>query len=177
MLDIVNVLDKMPPPQSEDEREERLIEGLQLLAYGIGHYFSLRHDEVAIQVVSNDRDSLRFVIPQKLYRNTFPVDGQSIAGSTVVMKKIMCHNRMVRIKRLSFYEKIKTVGVKPLAIQKMATIPVEFGDEVVGVIQLSRRAETLEEAGPDFKEADLDHIKPFLGSIAQLIIDCRPSDF
>lgn len=55
-------------------------------------------------------------------------------------------------------------------IQKLMTAPVTASDDqVVGVIQVSRKAKYLPEAGPDFTPEDLKKLEAIATSIGKLM--------
>jgi hypothetical protein len=102
---------------------------------------------------------------------TFPVTNSSIAGSAVMMQRINFNNQASSTKHLLFFEKLNTGVRPPLPIHKMATVPVTSNGKVFGVVQLSRRAETFDEAGNDFSAEDITRIQEPLMLLGALLED------
>lgn len=164
---------KLSGELEEDERRDCLIDAVSLLAEELAGPLGLMADEVAIQAVVSDGSSLRFLYPQVLYESgaTFPITSSSIAGLSVLRKKANFDNAVVDTKHLMFYEKLNTGVRKPMPIHKMASVPLVSNDTAVGVVQLSRRAETSEKAGPDFTSEDIEQVHEALTIAAALLAD------
>jgi hypothetical protein len=152
---------------------ELVLEAIDILAEDIAAPLGLVADEVAIQAVVAEGKSLRFLYPRVMYESgaTFPVTNSSIAGSAVMMQRINFNNQASSTKHLLFFEKLNTGVRPPLPIHKMATVPVTSNGKVFGVVQLSRRAETFDEAGNDFSAEDITRIQEPLMLIGALLED------
>jgi hypothetical protein len=59
----------------------------------------------------------------------------------------------------------------------MVTTPLIVRGQPVGVAQISRKGETVREAGPDFTAADLRRAQEIFDGIAPFLADARPADY
>lgn len=145
----------------------------------IAQKLGLRSDEVSILLCSSDGSSLRFLYPEALFKTgiRLPNDRNSLAGQAIYYQKPQLHNNMTQIKRMAFFERVKTGEESPTPIQKMLTLPILSGNNVTAIVQCSRKAKTLEEAGPDFTKDDIAALAEDLFEIATLLPLLRPSDF
>lgn len=168
-----DVYQKLATLEDPNEKREALLDGVELIAQEIAGPLGLMADEVAVQAVVSDDSSLRFLFPRVLYQSgaTFPIGRNSIAGLAVMMQKLQINNEVSSDKHLLFFEKLNTGVRAPLPIHKMATIPIKGSDKILGVVQLSRRAETFDAAGPDFSESDVQAIREPLMLISALLED------
>ena len=53
-------------------------------------------------------------------------------------------------------------------IQKVITYPIIFADNVIAVLQVTRRGKNLSEAGPNFQKEDLEKVKSILDDLFTL---------
>jgi len=53
-------------------------------------------------------------------------------------------------------------------IQKMISYPVLLTEKVISVIQITRRGDSLSEAGPDFDKSDFEKLSSILNSFLAL---------
>ena len=120
--------------------------------------FGLRPDELAILILTRDRTLPEFVYPTELAEggtNTFPLSVPSVAGSVAQIGRSVLTNAAHEMPRLDFYERIRIGEERPRQIQKLLAVGVkEPGGKVRLVIEVSRRGDTLMEAGPDFRLED-----------------------
>ena len=142
--------------------------------------FGVRNDEVAVLLVNSQNAMFRFVYPDTLYKagtNTFPVSAASIAGQTFRTRKGRAYNDVTDVRHLSVYERVQTPGGPILHIQKLISAPLVLPDETpIGVIQVSRKGKTTEEAGPDFTDADLARLNEACRELAPRINGIIPAD-
>lgn len=116
-------------------------------------------DCVAILLLKDAGKVFRFAYPLELFKgqsNVFPVSRNNIAGQVILSERGNVENNLSRVPHFGVYEKAKIKGKTPKPIQKMVTAPLILPDKnMLGVIQISKRGETPQEAGPDFAPADL----------------------
>jgi hypothetical protein len=117
-------------------------------------------------VVHRDGMSLEFVYPLQLKGNILPVDRKSIAGRAVITKRSNISNSVVEEKGFFLFDWLINMG--NTQIQKMITYPVISVDNVVVVVQVTRRGVSLSEAGPDFENGDLVKIQSILDDFLTL---------
>ena len=147
----------------------------------LAHSFQVGDDEVGILLIKDQGQLLRFAYPPELYQgklNFFPITVPSVAGLVVRAKEGVFHNEMARIPHLHIYERIRLAGRTIRPIQKILAVPLLLADgHVVGVIEVSRKAMILREAGPDFTELDLLKLTDFGRVLATHLIRFLPDDF
>jgi hypothetical protein len=121
---------------------------------------------VFVLAVHRDGKSLEFAYPVQLKGNIVPVDRKSIAGRAVITKRSYISNRVGEEKGFFLFDWL--IGMGNTQIQKMITYPVMFVDNVVAVVQVTRRGVSFSEAGPDFQNGDLEKIQSILDDFLTL---------
>jgi GAF domain-containing protein len=147
---------------------------LSTIAERIAKILHVRPDEVAILVVSERWRHLYFLVPYAL-RNVgqIPLSSTSaVAARTVRESRPEIVNNFNSVRHASVFEGVKAETLTASAIQKIISAPILADGKVTGVIQISRKAQTRAEAGPDFTSEDLGKLlgicKP-LGTLLQHI--------
>lgn len=136
------------------ERYEIAVEALR-------QAFNLQADEIAILSADFEENILRFNWPLKLQKSgTIPITSrESLAARTLRENKAAANNRFADIHHASIFEQIKLspeTTDRPKTIQKILSTPLHDSDGLPkGVIQLSRKGEESDSAGPDFSREDL----------------------
>jgi hypothetical protein len=171
----LDVLQKGVPP-SEDLWKRFMAS----LGPAIARVFSVREDEVAILLVKDQGLMLGFAYPFTFYgdqKNFFPVNASSIAGEALRTRKGRIDNHVPQIQHLDIYERINQKVQGSLKIQKMISAPLLTPHgEAVGVIQVSRKGKSLEEAGPNFTPNDLSALTELSSWLAPRILGVIPPD-
>jgi len=148
------------------------------LGPAIAQAFSVREDEVAILLVRDQGLTLGFAYPFTFYgdqKNLFPVNASSIAGEALRARKGRIDNHVSQIQHLDIYERINLRAQRPLKIQKMISAPLLTPPgEPIGVIQVSRKGKSLEEAGPNFTPHDLCSLTELSNWLAPHILGVIP---
>lgn len=157
---------------------ERLTESL---ASSVAQAFSVHDDEVAILLLKNRRLTLRFAYPLVLYleqTNMFPVNAPSIAGDVLRNGRGRIDNNVAETQHLSIYERIAVNQNRPREIQKMISTPLlSPSASALGVMQVSRKGNSAEEAEPNFSSRDLLKLNDLSRWLAPHIQKAVPSDF
>ena len=148
---------------------------ISALAARIAKEFKVKTDEVAILAVSERWRHLYFLVPAAL-RNVgyIPLSSTSaLAARTVRDSRPDIVNNFASVRHASVFEGVKAETLNASAIQKIISAPILADAKVIGVIQISRKAATAREAGPDFTSDDLGKIltvcKP-LGRLMQHVV-------
>jgi hypothetical protein len=128
----------------------------------------LKLSQRSVFVLDMHRDGslLEFTYPPQLKSNMLPVDNKHIAGRAAITKRSYISNNVREEKGFVILDWLMSMGGAP--IQKMITYPVIFIDEVIAVLQVTRRGVTLSDAGPNFQKEDLDKIKPLVNDFLML---------
>ena len=160
------------------DRRELLLDMADRIVKTVSHEFSLKLDEVAILLLSDDGRQLRFVAPRRFADlGTIPVTKRdSIAVGVLARRAGDVINNVPMVKHVSFFESIK-LRDKPSPIQKMISMPLVVRGQPIGVAQISRKGETAREAGPDFTPADLRRAQEILDGVAHYLAEARPPGY
>ena len=118
-------------------------------------------------LLSLDGRHLRFIAPRRFAElGTIPTNKRdSIAVNVLARRTGEVINNVPMVKHVSFFESIK-LRDKPLPIQKMVTTLLVVKGQPVGVAEISRKGETIRDAGADFTAADLRHAQEIFDRIA-----------
>jgi GAF domain-containing protein len=144
------------------------------LAERIAKTLHVKSDEVAILAVSEKSRHLCFLAPQAL-RNVghIPLSSTTaLAARTVRDSRPEIVNNFATVRHASVFEGLKDESLNAAAIQRIISAPILAEGKVIGVIQISRKAAAVAEAGPELTSDDLGKLlaicKP-LGKLMQLV--------
>jgi len=180
---MLNEIDKAVSELMEEGSDPDVIfhRVMETMGSVIAAAFAVNIDEVAVLLANRDEAIFRFAYPRNLYKagmNTFPVSSASIAGRTFRAKKGQAYNDVPDVRHLGVYERIRSADGRAMYIQKMISAPMILPDEKpIGIIQVSRKGKTPEEAGPDFTDADLARLGEACREIAVRISGMIPEEF
>jgi hypothetical protein len=138
----------------------------------ISRNFAVRPHEVAIFSLTPDDRFLQFLTPDRLREvGQIPTTStHSLAARTVREKRAEVINHFAVIPHSSVFEAVPIAEGQPgEAIQKIMSAPVVLDKKVVGVIQISRKAGSMSEAGPDFTHQQLRELKMIADALALCI--------
>jgi hypothetical protein len=141
------------------------------LAERIATNLNVKPDEVAILTVSERRRSLHFLVPEAL-RNigSIPLSSNSaLAARTARESRPDILNNFSTVRHATVFEGMKADSLSATAIQKIISAPILCEGKVIGVIQISRKAATVVEAGPDFTPDDLGKVLAICKPLGKLI--------
>jgi hypothetical protein len=123
----------------------------------VAEMFEVRQTEVALLELKGTL--LNFVYPTELKTaGAIPISSSAVAARTAQTKQAELFNSFARVKHSSIFELVKLgdTGLDDQVIQKLMSVPIlNRRGEVVGVIQVSRKAPRPDAAGPDFTPDDL----------------------
>ena len=135
---------------------------IENIASLIGKSFGTRPDEVALLRVSSDGKNLSFLYPQKMANvGNIPISTTtgSLAVKTVRERRGEMVNNFSTYKHLTVFEAVPLSPETPSApIRKIMSCPVLVNDDVVGVVQVSRKATAGDVVGPDFTRLQLNEL-------------------
>ena len=141
----------------------------------ISKHYAIHHHEVAVFVLSEDGRFLRFVVPEKLQAvGQIPLTStNSLAARTARDKRSEIINHFSVVPHASVFEAVPLEEEqRGDPIQKIMSAPMMFEKKVIGVIQISRKAKSAAEAGPDFTHAELRELKLIADAVAPCISLC-----
>ena len=139
------------------DRRELLLDMGERVVKAVSQQFGCKQDEVAMLLLSLDGKHLRFIAPRRFAElGSIPTTQARLdrRGRAVAKRSGEVINNVPMVKHVSFFESIK-LRDKPSPIQKMVTTPLVVRGQPVGVAEISRKGETVRDAGPDFTPADL----------------------
>ena len=138
----------------------------------ISRNFSVRPHEVAIFALTPDDRFLQFLTPERL-RDVGQIPTTSIhslAARTVREMRAEVINHFSVIPHSSVFEAVPIAADQPgEAIQKIMSAPIVADRKVIGVIQISRKANTAADAGDDFTHQQLRELKAIAEALAPCI--------
>jgi hypothetical protein len=133
----------------------------------------VQSDSVALLRLNNA--TLMFLYPSRLRTaGTIPISSPAVAARTASTRTTMLSNTFLKVRHASVFEGIKLDdgngdAATPTPIQKLMSVPI-FGEgqNVLGVVQISRKAKEAVNAGPDFTHEDLHRLEEAAALIAKL---------
>jgi hypothetical protein len=177
--DLLTIIDAMLAKKAEvgDERELLLDIGERVVK-AVSAMFGTKTDEVAILLLTADARNLRFIAPRRFADlGTIPTTKRDSIAVGVFNRKVgEVLNSVPTVRHVAFFETVK-IKDRAAPIQKMVTVPILNGSEAIGVAQISRKADTPTDAGPDFTPADLRRAQEVFGQLAQRLALARPAAF
>jgi hypothetical protein len=179
MKELLEILQAMAAQKDRvKDRRELLLDMGERVVKAVSQQFACKQDEVAILLLSHDGKHLRFIAPRRFAElGSIPTSKRdSIAVGVLAKRSGEVINNVPMVKHVSFFESIK-LRDKPAPIQKMVTTPLVVRGQPVGVAEVSRKGETVREAGADFTPADLRKAQEIFERVAPLLAEARPADY
>jgi len=144
---------------------------LPAMAEKIAKNLGVQTGEVAILGVSTRWRHLHFLVPQALKNVGFiPMSSTSaLAARTARENRPEINNNFTSVRHATVFEGVKTATTTGESIQKIISAPILADGKIIGVIQISRKAATILEAGPDFTSDDLGKIQAICKPLGKLM--------
>ena len=137
----------------------------------VAKIFQVRETEVALLELGGSL--LNFLYPPELKTaGAIPLSSSAVAARTARTKQPELFNGFTQVKHFSIFELVKLgdSGLDDQVIQKLMSAPVlARNGEVIGVIQVSRKAPRPAAAGPDFTADDLRKLESVAGFMGGLM--------
>ncbi|MCI4397299.1 MAG: hypothetical protein JHC34_00520 [Acidobacteria bacterium] len=156
--------------------KQGLDEGVKAIVAAVTMSLKVKPDEVALLVLTTTGNTLKFVWPEPLYKSNAVLPAMhknAVASAVLQARKGKVDNRMAESRHLKFFENVKGLETSGVPIQKMVALPVMAGDSPIGVVEVSRKGRTAEEAGPNFTPEDAQKLlalaKEFAAGLAALV--------
>lgn len=159
---------------------EGLKDGAKALAEAIAARLQVKPDEVAIMLLNATGQTLMFVWPPPLFSGgaAFPANHKTaIASGVLATLKGRVDNKISESKHLKFYESVTGMQTSKLPIQKMVALPLFSRDKKLGVVEVSRKGKTPEEAGPNFTPEDAQALVVLCKEASPLMAQLIPEPF
>jgi hypothetical protein len=141
--------------------------------------FDLEADEVAILLTDKDNMVMSFAYPEHLVNaGMIPVSSpDAFAARVYKLNKGLIENSFNQMKHLHLFEYIKGPGEKVRRIWKMMSTVMRAGDLKFGIIELSRKGESVDEAGEDFSPENMEFLEATIVEFAPFLRKVLPPDF
>lgn len=141
------------------------------IAEAVGHVFSVHPDEVAVLALTDDGGFLRFRVPEQLQTvGQIPMTSNTaLAVRTVRERRAEIINHFNIVRHASVFEGVRLNAQRHEPIQKIMSAPIVSGGKVLGVLQVSRKA-NMARGAKDFSPHDLKQ----LVSISDLLAPALP---
>ena len=141
--------------------------------------FDLEADEVAILLTDKDNMVMSFAYPEHLVNaGMIPVSSpDAFAARVFKMNRGMIENNFNQMKHLHLFEYIKGPNEKVRKIWKMMSTIIRTGDMKFGIVELSRKGDSANEAGDDFSPENLEFLDASILEIAPFLRKVLPNDF
>jgi GAF domain len=138
----------------------------------VAKIFRVRETEVALLELVGSL--LNFLYPTELRAaGAIPLTSSAVAARTARTKQADLFNGFTQVKHFSIFELVKLgdTGLDEQVIQKLMSAPVlARNGEVIGVIQVSRKAPRPAAAGPDFTPEDLGKLESVARFVGKLMV-------
>jgi len=160
--------------------KEALRDGAGAFAEAIAGTLEVKKEEVAVLILNSTGQTLRFVWPPQLFESqaAFPANHKNaIASQVLATMKGRVDNKLAESKHLRFYENVKGMETTKIPIQKMVALPLVAGAQTLGVVEVSRKGRTPEEAGPNFSPEDAQKLVALTKEAAPLLARLVPQPF
>ncbi len=135
--------------------------------------------EVAIFLTNKEKTVLSFACPEYMVNSGMipVVSTEALTAKVYRSGQGFIDNKLENQRRLIIFEIIRTPEGKVLPLWKMMTAPISVDDDKLGVIEISRRARTADEAGEDFSPVDFQFLEKTIKILAQFIKKTMPDNF
>ena len=144
---------------------------LPVIAEKIAKELRVKADEVAILAVSRRWRHLHFLVLQGLKNVGFiPLTSNSaLAARTARDSRPEINNTFSAVRHATVFEGVKAATTTGESIQKIISAPILFEGKVVGVMQVSRKGESLVSAGTDFTPEELGRVLAICKPLGKLV--------
>ena len=141
----------------------------------IAKIFQVKETEVGL--LERTGSLLNFLYPAELKTaGAIPLSSEAVAARTARSHQAELFNSFAQVKHSSIFELVKLgdTGLDAQVIQKLMSAPVlSENGEVIGVIQISRKAPRPAAAGPDFTAEDLQKLEAVAIRVGTLMLKNR----
>jgi GAF domain-containing protein len=142
-------------------------ERLEIAAREIGSLFGVESHEVGLFRVDTARNQIYFRWPPSMTAaSRIPLKAfNSLVAKTATERRSFIDNEFAATRHLYMLEHLLVDKTERIAVQKVMSVPIVAGENVLGVIQVVRKGSTPQEAGADFTRAELDDLEKVAGTL------------
>jgi hypothetical protein len=179
MKDINELIAKLKVELTKEDKEEVFGAVIKEIESYYKENMRLGNYEVAIFLTNEEKTILSFACPEYLVNSgMIPVSStEAFTASIYRSGRNIIENNFQQQKHLGIFEIIRTPEGKILPIWKMIGSAIEVNNERIGVIEISRRGASFEDAGDDFDEKDLIFLEKTVNILAPFIKKVMPANF
>jgi len=147
-------------------------ERLRFAAEELALFFAVRTHEIGIFRVNPNKHEIVFLWPQGMTGyGHIPLNAiNSLVAKTANDRAATLDNLFAGSRHLFIFEHMLAEKSDRIPLQKIMSAPIIDGDEVWGVLQISRKAPSLTEAGADFTSRDIEDLKAITTMIANYLV-------
>ena len=144
------------------------------VAKAVAKLFSVDADEVAILSLNAKSKNLRFVLPEKLAAvGTIPLSSATaLAARTARERRPEVVNNFSTSRHATVFEGVPLGRDPSELIQKIMSAPILEGNQVRGVVQISRKGRSTSDAGVDFMQKDLQALTSLSPALVRFLQAC-----
>ncbi len=160
----VNLRNKLDLMNGPNER-------LKYIAEELASFFGVRTHEVGIFRVNHKNHEIVFIWPQGMTSfGHIPLNAvNSLVAKTANDRAATVDNSFSGSRHLFIFEHMLAEKSERIPLQKIMSAPIIKGADVLGVLQISRKAATVTEAGADFTPQNLDELRTISTIIADYL--------
>ncbi len=179
MQDLGALIAKLEADILSEKKEDLLHIVINDIATFFYENLKLDANEVAILLSNDEKTILSFAYPEYLINaGMIPVNStEAIAATVFRTGRPFIENNLQQQKHISIFQIIKTPDQKIKLIWKMAGCLIAVDKEKIGVLEISRRAVNLSDAGPDFTVHELEFMEKSIAKLAPVLIRVLPDNF
>lgn len=179
MKDINELVAKLKIEINKEDKEEAFETVIKEIETYYKENLRLGDYEVAIFLANEEKTILSFACPEYLINSgMIPVSStEAFAASIFRSNRNIIENNFQQQKHLGIFEIIRTPEGKILPIWKMMGSPIEADNDRIGVIEITKRGVSLEDAGEDFTEKNLVFLEKTINILAPFIKKVMPENF
>jgi len=143
----------------------------EAICIAVAKIFGVKKTEVGLLKLKGRL--LRFIYPPELTTaGAIPLTSSAVAARTARSRRAELFNSFAQVEHSSVFEVVPlgNAGSEPEVIQKLMSAPVfSPHEDVIGVIQVSRKGQSPTAAGADFAPEDLEKLRSVGVSIGTLM--------
>jgi hypothetical protein len=179
MRDINELIAKLKIELSKADAENALSIALKEIEQYYTDNLFLNPYEVAISLTNKEKTVLSFACPDYLVNSgMIPVSStEAFMASIFRSGRGIIENNLQQQKHLGIFEIIRTPEGKIMPLWKMMGALIAIEQDKLGVIEISRRAISQDDAGEDFTPADLQFLEKTIKILAPFIKKVMPENF
>jgi hypothetical protein len=179
MKDLNELIGTLAVETAKKDKELAFKKVIREIALFYKENFFLNEHEVAIFLSNNEKTVLSFACPEYLVNSgMIPISSTEAFTSAIFRTgRGIIENNLQQQKHLSIFEIIRTPDDKIMPVWKMIGALIAVEEDKLGVIEISRRAVNVEEAGEDFTESDSMFLENTIMKLAPFIQRVMPENF